>query len=590
MPFIRPPRPRRATPKPPRKAKDKGASPFSVSPEWEAEGELPNLRDKDTFPLPWGGQLEHTLAKSIDPLDCEAWPNSPYCDPASTFDFGNFMGVNIDVTANPCGGVIRATPTVFWLSMAPATVVYRRDGPECQPEVEPRGMPPLSPSKSQGFNRMHFGCFGCIYRIRLRSSVPPGDEDPGISGAMPAIKNDIWVDFFGPLEGFEAFSFERGGGRWGAYLSVWAHGYAQSYPTLFGNPNFPSYSPSGDFIDVWGWGFSSFFSEKNIAWEIVSLELVSSSMQGLYDGFDPNLRFKIAYNFSNCKGCKQLPPPPLPTLPEDMCNCKAMESDLKAIKKILGADKGGWKVPAKLTGLGTEMVEFNNYAELFLWTIKSFSETLGDTEIKIKLKDADLTQDGDQSQELSYANLGEAIADILGLLLDNKGLSGAIYRASAQGLAQSAVATISASKTLKIVEDIADFLDYKVEEEEEEIELFLTPTKEAPSEYLDKSIQKFTYSKYKGKNSLSTHLHDLLFAAALIRAQFWHRVDDEGFSRFETAVEEGQSDFDTFMESTEQGFPSEPGIVDSSRPYGRPYEERPRIRKISQPKNDGSNT
>ena len=587
MPFIRPPKPKRSTRKPPRKAKDKGASPWSVSPEWEAEGELPNLRDKDSFPLPWGGQIEHTLSRPIDPLDCTAWPSSPYCDISSTFDFSSFAGIDIDVSANPCGGVVRVQPRVFWLNLAPQTIVYRRDDPECQPEV-PAPLPTTG-SLPYGFRAYKFGHWGCMYRIRINTTVENKDNLPWV------YKNDDWnTDFWGPLEGFGTYiqAYNTPSGIMHHQIfQVFAHGHAAFYPFGYGDPNWPGINPSWTPVNVWRRAVQSqVYAPEEIQYQIISLEEIKDGPMAWTPGLDPWLPAKIQFNRENCGKWKQLPPPPLPELDDPMCDCKSMQADLKAIKKILGADKGGWKVPAKLTGLSTEMVEFNNYAELFLWTIKSFSETLGDTEIKIKLKDADLTQDGDQSQELSYANLGEAVADILGLLLDNKGLSGAIYKASAHGLAQSAVATIAASKTLKIVEDIADFLDYKVEEEEEDIELFLNPTKEDPSEYLDKSTQKFTYPKYKGKNSLSTHLHDLLFAAALIRAQYWHRVDDEGFARFEAAVEEGQSDLDTYLEKVEQGFPAEPGTVDTSRPYGRPYDERPRIKKISQPKNDGSNT
>lgn len=575
MPFISA-KARKWSPPRPKKPKDEQASSLISRPEWDGF-DLPELKDKDIIPDVFGGQIEHNLSKVIDPLDCTAWPNSPYCDLASTFDLKGRTGIGFSVSANLCGVSVRVQPSIGWLSLAPSTVTWRSNSAECRLPPPAMNFPQRANST---FYRYPFGHWGCIYRVKAIISYPTELSEVWAT-------DETYFDCFGPFEGYSLIEqpLQTNSGLIYSLSPVfYAHGVADYFPNYFRDPAFPNFRPVTPIVAVhFRETAQSYSPEHTIAFEIweINNEMPNREVTN-------SLFSKIAYNRESCKPAQALPL--LPYLPDEhMCNCEEIEEDLQAIKRILGADKGGWKVPAKLTGLGTEMVEFNNYAELFLWTIKSFSETLGDTEIKIKLKDADLTQDGDQSQELSYANLGEAIADILGLLLDNKGLSGAIYRASAQGLAQSAVATISASKTLKIVEDIADFLDYKVEEEEEEIELFLTPTKEKPDEYLDKSTQKFSYLKFKGKNSLSTHLHELLFAAALIRSQFWHRVDNEGFARFEEAVEAGQGDLDTFLERVEQGFPAEPGQVDTSRPYGRPYEERPRIRKISQPKNDGSN-
>lgn len=567
---------RKWSPPRPKKADKEESAPFISKPEWDGF-ELPELKDKDIIPDVWGGQIEHNWGKVIDPLDCEAWSNSPYCDFFGSVDLKGRTGGRISVSANLCGVSVRVQPQLGWLFLAPATATWRSNSEECRIPPPEQDFPQRT---SATFYRYPFGHWGCIYRVKATISYP--------TELSEVWSTDItFFDCFGPFEGYSLVEQPlrtRNEEIYNLSPVFYAHGVADYFPNYFTDPAFPSFRPVTPMVAVhFRETAQSYTSEHSVTLEIweINNEMPDREVTN-------SLFSKIAYNQYECKPAQ--PIPLIPYIPDDMCNCEDIEESLESIKQILGADKGGWKVPAKLTGLGTEMVEFNNYAELFLWTIRSFSETLGDTEIKIKLKDADLTQDGDQEQELSYANLGEAIADILGLLLDNKGLSGAIYKASAHGLAQSAVATIAASKTLKIVEDIADFLDYKVEEDEEEIELFLTPTKERPDEYLDKSTQKFSYLKYKGKNSLSTHLHELLFAAALIRSQFWHRVDDEGFARFEDAVEAGQGDLDTFLEKVEQGFPAEPGNIDTSKPYGRPYEERPRIRKISQPQNDGSNS
>lgn len=595
MPFLRRPRPRKA---PPREAPQRDKNPFHVSrPEWDSSGELPNLREKDTFAWPWGGTIEHTLNKAADPLDCEAWPNSPYCDIASTFDVGNVAGVGIDISANSCGVVVRATPTLFWLTMAPATVIYRRDTPECRPEV-PTPAPPPEPF-SFGFRPYKFGHWGCIYRIRVRTSITPQE------GANWLTTVDDWnTDFFGPLEGFDTiytkYTYDSGRVLYVGGFRVWAHGRAAFYPFGYGDAERPLNNPSWAPTNVWDRGVHSPLLEaQEIQFEVISLEEIHGGQMAWTPGRDPNLGAKVAFNQQNCRKWKQLPPPPLPYLEDPgMCNCKQMEQDLKQIKRLLGADKGGWKLPKSLSGRSTESVSHDNYADLMVWFAGQMSALLGDTEIVITQKDSSLLEEGNQERQLKFENLAEAMADALGLLLENQAKVDAIYRAAAQGLAQAGVAATSAAKGLEYLEDLVDFLDYETEEKSFDFPLFFTPDKDAPHEALKPSTAKLVYQSFTGKRSFNSFRFTMEQCAAIIRAVYWQRVDEDSMSRFKGSLDtlrqnansENEGDLDTFLERIEQGFPEVPGNVDQSQPYGAPYSQRPKIRKLSQGgQPDGSN-
>lgn len=610
MPFIRPPKPRRATPKPPRKAKDKGASPWSVSPEWEAEGELPNLRDKDTFPLPWGGQIEHTLSRPIDPLNCEAWPSSPYCDISSTFDFSSFAGIDIEVSANPCGGVVRVQPRAFWLNLAPQTIVYRRDAPECQiPGPEPERPPPSPYTLS--YTPIKRGHWDCIFRVVLEIAT---------TGVLVG-KNESktyydWTafNFWGPLEAIEVRvtpSVARPSGQILYYshsVLAWTHGDATFFPSsIFSNTfswamvlGLPSaateFNHANSHLNQRGLFDSGYFKDvPGVQFKIILFEEYGQGMTPMPGmQFSSHIRGKIQYNQGHCKPRKIAEPPLLPALPdENMCNCKQMESDLKAIKRLLGADKGGWKLPKSLSGRGTEQVSHDNYADLMIWFAGQMSALLGDTEIVITQKDSSLLEEGNQERQLRFENLAEAMADALGLLLENQAKVDAIYRAAAQGLAQAGVAATSAAKGLEYLEDVVDFLDYETEEKSFDFPLFFTPDKDVPHEALKPSTAKLVYQAFTGKRSFNSFRFTMEQCAAIIRAVYWQRVDDDSIKRFEGTMDslrqskkwedgsENTGDLDTWIERVEQGFPEAPGNVEQSQPYGAPYGQRPKIRKLS---------
>jgi hypothetical protein len=237
-----------------------------------------------------------------------------------------------------------------------------------------------------------------------------------------------------------------------------------------------------------------------------------------------------------------------------------------------------------------------------VWFAQQMSTLLGDTEIVITQKDSSLLEEGNQERQLKFENLAEAMADAIGLLLENQAKVDAIYRAAAQGLAQAGVAATSAAKGLEYLEDLVDFLDYETEEKTFDFPLFFTPDKDIPHEALKPSTAKLVYQAFTGKRSFNSFRFTMEQCAAIIRAVYWQRVDDDSIKRFKDTLgglrqipkrEDGsvdEGDLDTFLERVEGGFPEVPGNPDQSTPYGAPYSQRPKIRKLSKGGgNDGAN-
>ncbi len=106
------------------------------------------------------------------------------------------------------------------------------------------------------------------------------------------------------------------------------------------------------------------------------------------------------------------------------------------------------------------------------------------------------------------------------------------------------------------------------------------------------------------KQSFEQKLDQLLFSAAIIQTALYEKVNPNNLSKWGDFVKEYKDlvdafsddkkkeddELDQFIEKVEEGFTKETGIIDSNNPYGRPRDQRPRIRKIGNPNsNTGGN-
>ena len=77
------------------------------------------------------------------------------------------------------------------------------------------------------------------------------------------------------------------------------------------------------------------------------------------------------------------------------------------------------------------------------------------------------------------------------------------------------------------------------------------------------------WRKFKNGADLATQIKELFNRA--------NDMESETGARSQT-----EDDFDTFLERVERGFTDAAGTQDPTHPYGRDYEERPRIRELGQ--------
>jgi hypothetical protein len=275
--------------------------------------------------------------------------------------------------------------------------------------------------------------------------------------------------------------------------------------------------------------------------------------------------------------------------------CPEVLKLLKKILKTLGADDLPWNLPNNLgSGEGGQQT-ITNYAKLQIYHFTQLSHMLGQTKIKIKVKDTDLVEEGDQEQELVFQNISEALAEIAGMAMTSQSMGSATLNAALTGVVQSGMAFTTAAVIDKHIEEIIEFLGFSQKRATFRVPLPYTPGESTPSEILKDTEVNLSYYENVDRRTFQSHAVIMEQAAAIIRAAFWERVG-EGLtgagdvkSKVTDIAEQTFGDFDTFLENVEQGFTGAPGATDVT-PYGRPYTERPRIRKIGGTnENDGSN-
>ena len=275
-------------------------------------------------------------------------------------------------------------------------------------------------------------------------------------------------------------------------------------------------------------------------------------------------------------------------------------AQINRIYQVLGCDDYPVTVPQSLItaeGQQNGTKQIPTFTQLFTWYIERFDELVGQWEIPIEIKDTDPTTPGDQPQKIKLPNLAEAIAEIMMLLLHTSINSETLVNITTRNLIGSEQDKLQNYKTYMSVESIADFLGFQRKDSFEKMPSLIDPTKEKLEEILQEKQIDVPVSNFDDKMTFKQHLVTLLEAAAITKAVHWQPINtDKDISaqivkkikdlknQFDTVGgetdEQGNNKFDQFINDVEDGFRSYPNVSDPINPYGKPYEQRPKIRKI----------
>lgn len=327
---------------------------------------------------------------------------------------------------------------------------------------------------------------------------------------------------------------------------------------------------------------------------------------------------------------KPVPEPPPPKLPK-RCDCnmtccpsttqndqllRSLIQKVDKLSKIVGVDDYPVSLPTSLISrdegfLGNLIPNFNedvpSLTRFLAWYVKRFDEICGQWEIPIEVKDSDPTKPGDQPVGFKLPNVAEAIAEMFGLLLQSAINSETLVNINTRALIEEGQIKQQTFKTYMMAQAIADHLGFEYKETKHKIPMLFKIGEQELDKLLVEGELEVTAPEYTDPNDLKTSLNDLLQAAAIIRAVHFRKFDPnqdikqqfkdlignlvaggDRINKQETDPS-GKDDFDRFLEDVETGFTQTPGATDPTHPYGRDYDQRPKVKEIGTDTSDSNN-
>lgn len=217
-------------------------------------------------------------------------------------------------------------------------------------------------------------------------------------------------------------------------------------------------------------------------------------------------------------------PPPKPPENDKMACCRNQSNSdalLRKIAKCVGTHQLPATMPESFNRSVNGTTRISSIPEFQQWLGVQLSDLIGEFPKKIKIKDANLLEDGDQGIEIELMNLSEAIADIYGT-----SIRGTAVNEVLMAFATRIAVEICSVKAATLVgqsysKATALALGYKMEEEKELIPFGFNFTADATKleDFLENTEKKITVWKCKEPSSAWEYFERLMYVAGLLKAK-----------------------------------------------------------------------
>jgi hypothetical protein len=515
--------------------------------EREANGaEFPDINEE---PLqPWLEPIGNTgfyqsPVEPVDPTDCDRWPDSPYCD-GSGINKDDFIDLAPEIHYNGCEICVTLSPTLAYISLPPYTICYRRNSPDCIPEVPDPNIPDESPDPGSYTNP--------------RRSCAEGDY------VILAEYHDLTNVVRDTGEVLSAFIPE--GTELGDALRIWYEaGKAFKEATL--RATLSAYNAilgevvydSGEYLDNLA---NPFFycnivlfgsdGERHVLRRLVApgistivrnQEYLAYGESGSFTVQYSIVRYTIDYDYifnevlPPCIGIAPPPTIPVPAPPlnnpsrEPCCmNCAEQDRLLRLIAKRLGTDDYPASVPKSLlTGRERGQQKIESLTQFIGWFVQQVDALVGEFPVELTIEDIDPTKPGKQSKKVAVPNIAEAIAELYGLSLKNT-VDSDIHTNFLMRLAAEIIAT---KNGVIVTQDYARanaaFLGYKANPKKRKVNYAFDPEGLESLETILKESTKYVQGwQEDDPETVVGFLQRIVFSAGIIKAAFLRNKDQLG--------------------------------------------------------------
>jgi len=598
-----------------------------------------------------------------DPMDCNRYPDSPWCG-ENPVDLRP-VGLDVAIVLDPCNFGVQFSGTLGFIKLPPFQIVYRSSDPSCQINSSL----PISRLKPPAGEIIPNPPAQCDFGVWIN-----------VLGAERYREETRWSNEGSLIYNYERFlditkiTYPYGGSR---QLNSWP-GEGQRFINLIidanhtvneqSNSKYMKTFQTNEYVSLedmaqtwqsWGGFIEGDLYEDDTAWTLQGtsklrfyyyvgafpdIERVSNDNIPLWFS-NPFVRYadksfyenqvnrpsysdlsnppsidkglNVAKWFFVCSNqTPEIDPPPPPRKECCKMGCCPDNSNLERLLRLLlkkiGSDDLPASVPKLLTKRDAGTIQIQNIAEFISYTVKQLDALAGKYPLEIKIKDADLTQEGNQEKKISLPNIAEALAEIMGILLILQSESNANLIATTNGMIEAGSAKQAASLAVDYAKGNAEYLGYKGKQIERQVPFTFKPGEGRLDKMLVKGEVKVKGWENDDKDDLNDALAPLLELAAMWKAANFKNLgtsdplaklkeilrgavslSDEADklvknsgSPTDPSSQPKKNEWDSFIEEAEQGFIAQPGITDNTNPYGRPLAQRPKIREIGNDTSD----
>jgi hypothetical protein len=314
-------------------------------------------------------------------------------------------------------------------------------------------------------------------------------------------------------------------------------------------------------------------------------------------------------------------PPPLPSPQKDM-NCCAdvrrlikmvadLQKEVDKVKKRTGVDDFPVSVPQSLlSDRGNNRINLQNIPQQISWLAKQLDSLVGELPGEIEVEDIDPQTEGNQTRKLKFPTLADLLLEIAGLAINNKVNTETALTAILNAMVEIGSVKSTSTANYHAIQAVLDYLSPQLRQATVDLPLTFTPGETQIHKLFVPTTTKIKIVELDSKTDLQDDLADLKKFAAEWRAQNFRKIKLDGTEaqqiksliknaasllsdkELQSSQDDGSqnqvSDFSDFLNKAERGFTDVNGATDTINPYGRPYDQRPRIREIGDTSDRGT--
>lgn len=214
---------------------------------------------------------------------------------------------------------------------------------------------------------------------------------------------------------------------------------------------------------------------------------------------------------------------------DDTLNSLNDRALLEAIANAIGVKEFPGEVPKTLLNSGDNpetsgTTTIPNLTQFVLWIVKQMDALIGEFPIKIKIKDADLVEEGNQELNIEVRNVAEALGDAYG-----HGASSLIVQNAHTNILLRLAAELVSIKTATLInQDLAianqDFMGFRTKRKKRDAESAFDIAKANPnnikslSQILKSGKYKYQGFEFDDSAILLEYLPKFMFAASIIKS------------------------------------------------------------------------